>query len=111
MKITISFKHLDHTEALDNRIREKSQKLKKYFNGTLDVQWTCIVQDGQHVADVKVLGPNFEYFACAKSNSLYKTIDMAINKLETQVSKKKSKWRDHIHQEAGLKELIRKSAA
>ncbi|MFZ4712393.1 MAG: ribosome hibernation-promoting factor, HPF/YfiA family [Bacteriovoracaceae bacterium] len=111
MKITIAFKHLNHTEALDNRIKEKTQKLQKFFNGSFEVQWTCFVKDGEHIADVKLIGSNFEYFACAKSNSLYKTIDMAVNKLEAQVSKKKSKWRDHIHHEAGLKEIIRKSAA
>ena len=33
MKLKISFKHLEHTPALDERIKEKSQKLKKYFEG------------------------------------------------------------------------------
>ena len=31
MNIKISFKHLDHTEALDEMIQKKTQKLEKYF--------------------------------------------------------------------------------
>ena len=29
MQIKTSFKHLEHTEALDQKIQEKSEKLKK----------------------------------------------------------------------------------
>ncbi len=113
MKITISFKHLNHTEALDQRIKEKTKKLQKFFQGNVEVHWTCYVDDTNHIADVKLLGPNFEYFACAKSNSLYKTIDMAVSKIEKQVSKKKERWKDHIHHKhtSYLKEVIKKSAA
>jgi putative sigma-54 modulation protein len=30
MDVSITFKHLEHTPALDERIREKSRKLEKY---------------------------------------------------------------------------------
>lgn len=97
MKIISSFKHLEHTPALDEKIESKSQKLKKYFDGNLEVFWTCYVRDdGAHCAEIKLLGPNFEYHATAHSDTLYKTLDMAINKIEKQVHKKKDKWKNHI---------------
>lgn len=97
MKIVSSFKHLDHTPALDDKIKSKSQKLKKYFEGNFEVHWTCYVRDdGAQCADIKLLGPSFEYHAQAHSEKLYKTLDIAINKIEKQVSKKKDKWKNHI---------------
>lgn len=97
MKIVSSFKHLDHTPALDEKIESKSQKLKKYFDGNLEVHWTCYVRDdGAHCAEIKLLGPSFEYHAAAHSETLYKTLDMAVNKVEKQIHKKKDKWKKNI---------------
>jgi putative sigma-54 modulation protein len=80
MKIVSSFKHLEHTPALDAKIEEKSQKLKKFFDG----------------AEIKLLGPSFEYHATAHSETLYKSLDLAVNKIEKQMSKKKDKWKSKI---------------
>lgn len=97
MKIVSSFKHLEHTPALDQKITEKSQKLKKFFDGNFEVQWTCYVRDdGAHCAEIKLLGPTFEYHANAHADTLYKTLDLVINKIERQVSKKKDKWKNRI---------------
>jgi putative sigma-54 modulation protein len=72
------------------------KKLKKYMDGNFEVQWTCYVRDdGAHCADIKLIGPHFEYHANAHSDSLYKTLDQAVNKIEKQINKKKSKWKDH----------------
>ena len=99
MKIISTFKNLEHTEALDEKIQKKSEKLKKYFEGNFEVYWTCYVRDdGAHCADVKLLGPSFEYHASAHSDTLYKTLDLALNKIETQVHKKKDKWKNRISQ-------------
>ena len=97
MKIISSFKHLEHTPALDEKIKSKSQKLKKYFDGNLEVFWTCSARDGDHQAEVKILGPGFEYHASSQSETLYKSIDIAVSKIEKQVHKKKSMRRNHIH--------------
>lgn len=97
MKIVSSFKHLEHTPALDEKIETKSKKLKKFFEGNIEVHWTCYVRDdGAHCADIKLLGPSFEYHAAAHSEKLYKSLDLAVNKIEKQVSKKKDKWKSHI---------------
>jgi putative sigma-54 modulation protein len=97
MKIITSFKHLEHTPALDQKIEEKSQKLQKFFEGNFEVQWTCYVRDdGAQCADIKLLGPSFEYHANANADSLYKSLDLAVNKIEKQVHKKKDKWKNRI---------------
>ncbi len=97
MKIISSFKHLEHTPSLDEKIEAKSQKLKKFFEGNFEVHWTCYVrEDSQHCADIKILGPSFEYHAGAHSESLYKSLDLVLTKVEKQIHKKKTKWKNHI---------------
>jgi len=97
MKIISTFKQLEHTPSIDQKIEAKSQKLKKFFEGNFEVHWTCYVRDdGAQCADIKLLGPNFEYHAGAHSEKLYKSLDLAINKIEKQVAKKKDKWKQHI---------------
>ncbi len=97
MNVKISFKHLEHTPALDEKIHLKSQKFTKFIDGKFDVFWTCYVDDGKHYAEIKLLGPQFEYHAKASSPTMYKTLDQVVLKIEKQLSKKKGKWKDHIH--------------
>lgn len=98
MKITISFLHLEHTQALDERIREKSLKLAKYFNDKGTMKWNCYVKSGLHYAEVTYHAQSFEYHAKAHSDSLYKTIDIVLEKIEKQVIKKKEKF-NKIHRD------------
>jgi len=97
MKITIAFQHLDHTPSLDERIREKSEKINKYFDGKMNLKWNCYVQDLNHFAEVTLFGPQFEYHAKAHSDNLYKTIDLAVDKIERQIIKRKEKTKNRIH--------------
>ena len=97
MKVTISFKHLEHTESLDEKIKDKCEHLAKYLDGQTEIKWTCYANSGVHCSEVKLIGPTFDFHATAKDSSLYKTLDQAIAKLEKQLVKKKDKWKDRIH--------------
>ncbi|EQC52431.1 ribosome hibernation-promoting factor, HPF/YfiA family [Bacteriovorax sp. DB6_IX] len=91
MKVTITFRHLEHTPSLDERIHEKSSKLSKYLGGKSQIKWSCYVKEGNHYAEVDLQGPNYNYHATGHSDSLYKTIDLVVAKIEKQIHKKKEK--------------------
>ena len=97
MKLKISFKHLEHTPALDERIKEKSEKFEKYFQGNVTVQWVCWVEDNKHWAEIKVHGPKFDFFAKASSDNLYKCLDLVCEKIERQFEKQKDQKRNKMH--------------
>jgi putative sigma-54 modulation protein len=99
MKIKSSFRNFEHTPSLDEKINLKSKKLEKFFDGNVELHWTCSVPEGgKHWAEIKILGPNFEYHASAHSDTMYKSLDLVIQKVQKQVVKKKDKWRNHISQ-------------
>lgn len=106
MKITISFRQLEHTPSLDERIREKSQRLEKYMNGNTHVKWTCFAKHNLHYAELSVLGNQFEYFADASSDNLYKCLDMVLEKVERQVKKKNEIRKDKMHNNIPHSELV-----
>ena len=97
MKLTISFKHLDHTPALDERIQEKSEKFEKYFQGNTNVQWFCWVHNNEHWAEIKIHGPKFNFFAKASADNMYKSLDLVVDKIERQLEKQKDQMRNKLH--------------
>jgi len=97
MKCTISFKHLEHTESLDTRIKEKTEHFCKYFEDAAEAKWICYVKDGLHYGEVTVWGPKFKYHAKSCTDSVYKCIDDALAKVERQLHKKKDIWKHKLH--------------
>ncbi len=97
MKLKISFKHLEHTPALDQRITEKSEHFEKYFHGNISVQWLCWVHNDEHWAEVKIHGPKFDFFAKASADNMYKSLDLVVEKVERQFEKQKDQMRNKLH--------------
>ncbi len=97
MKLKISFKHLEHTPALDERIHEKSEKFEKYFQGNTSVHWFCWVENNKHYAEIKVHGPKFDFVAKAFTDNLYKAFDLVVDKMERQIEKQKDIKRNKMH--------------
>jgi putative sigma-54 modulation protein len=97
MNLKITFKNLDHTPALDERIREKTEKLDKYFSKETIVKWTCYCKEGSQIAEIVFRGPRFEAKASGKSGNLYKSLDKAVNKMEKQLCKHKEKSKNRMH--------------
>ncbi len=97
MKLKISFKHLKHTPALDERIKEKSEKLSKYFEGNTSISWVCWVHGDEHWAEIKVHGPKFDFFAKACADNMYKTLDICVDKIDRQFEKQKDIFKNRLH--------------
>src|SRR3989338_7191488 len=97
MQVSTTFKNIEHTESLDQKIQEKSTKLKKYFHGKINVHWVCWVEDINHWAEVLVTGDQVKIHAKAKTDGLYKTLDEVVKKVEKQLEKKNTKVKAKIH--------------
>ncbi len=103
MKLTLFFKNIKHTPAIDSRIEEKSQSFAKYFEGNFEVQWYCYAKTGTHVTNVCLIGAGFRCSASATSDNLYKSFDLVLEKMVRQLQKRKEKVRDRIHKGATRK--------
>lgn len=86
MNVTISFRNMEHTEALDELIKSKSQKFSKWFSTAAEVKWVCWVEGSSQICEVRVHDHNKENFAKAETDDLYKSIDQVIQKIQNQIN-------------------------
>ncbi len=85
MDLQITFRHMEHTPALDTQIREKAQKLQKWFGEGTKAHWTCFVEGRLHYSELQVHAGRKDYFAKASADDLYKTFDMVVEKIHNQI--------------------------
>ncbi len=97
MEVKISYRQLEAQPQIEERIGSKALKLKKFFNGKMHVDWTCIKEGDLHQSDVAVRGDHFEVFASSQNSNLFKSIDDVTEKLEKQIQKKNELLKDKIH--------------
>lgn len=95
MNIKISYKHLESTPAIDEMTRKKSEKLNKYFEGNLNLDWNFTVVKHEQIAHCHVTGAHIEFFAEASTDSIYSAIDEVVAHLERQIRKNKELVRNH----------------
>ena len=111
MQIEISFIHMEHTPALDKLIREKSGKFSKWMQKVSKIKWTCYIKDKRHYAEVGIVGAGDELFAKASSGTLYRSIDLAVAKLERQLGKRKEKMKNKIHRHTKITATTQKKVS
>lgn len=92
MRVSSSFLHFEHTPALDEKIKEATAKISKFFDDKGTMKWCCYVTNGEHYAEVNYFAPHSEYHATGCSDNMYESIDMALIKIEKQAFKQKEKF-------------------
>lgn len=86
MNLEITFRHMEHTDSIDQKIREKMEKFaSKHLTPNANIQWTCLVEHHDHMASVHVKDKGHDFHVKASAESMYKTIDQVLTKLVSQV--------------------------
>lgn len=107
MKITITGKDLQATEAIKDYVEKKVQRIEKYFANdleTMEVNVTIRLEKNVQIAEmyVAVRGENFK--AVTEDKDLYASIDKDIDILEGQIRKSKSK-KEKMQKDASIKQI------
>ena len=85
MNITITFRHMEGTEAVKNHAHEKLAKLQKFLRTAMTAQVTLSVEGLEHVADVTINSGSAHFHATERSEDMYASIDLVHDKLERQI--------------------------
>lgn len=91
MNIKITGKELKATEAIQEYIERKSERLVKYFGEEFDVNATIKTEGKEQVAELHVLTQDGTFRAVTAHRDLYASIDKDIDILEGQIRKMKTK--------------------
>lgn len=95
MKKTITFRHMDATDAIRNHVEEQLTHLEKYLIKPTEIHVILSVEKFRQKAEVTVHEQNFNAQAFEVSDDLYVSIDKAIHKVQSQIKKHKEKIQEH----------------
>ncbi len=100
MKIIMSGKNFEVTEALKEKINKKFGKLDKYFSTGTEAQVTMNVEKTRHIFEVTIHLNGIVLRAEVENTDMYSCIDKAIDILERQIRKNKTRLEKKLHASA-----------
>ncbi len=97
MQFSVTFRHMEATDALKEYAREKVDRIKKYFPDPISSHVVLSTERGyQHAADVNIqLHNGIAIKGREVTEDMYSSIDLVVAKIERQVRRYKEKIRGH----------------
>ncbi|MEM5530669.1 ribosome hibernation promoting factor [Gammaproteobacteria bacterium AS21] len=95
MQINITGHHVDLTDALNDYVHTKMEKLEKHFDNITNVQVTLSVEKIRQKAEASLHLAGKEIFASDEQEQMYAAIDGLIDKLDRQIIRHKEKLKSH----------------
>ena len=103
MKIQVVGKELKVTEAINDYIERKLERIDKYFEES-SAEVTVKTQKNEQIAEVMVTANGDKFRAEAEEKDLYASIDKVIDILEGQIRKKKT-IKENMKRDGSIKDL------
>lgn len=85
MNISITFRHVEATEAIKAYATEKMGKLQRFLRQPMTVKVTLSVETHEQVAEARLSSGSEHIEAKESSGDMYQAIDRVIEKLERQI--------------------------
>ena len=103
MKVNIIGKELKITDAINDYVERKLERIDKYFEDA-SAEVTVKTEKNEQIAEVTVMANGAKYRAEAEEKDLYASIDKVIDILEGQIRKAKT-IKDKMMKEGSIKDL------
>lgn len=95
MNTSVRFKNLEPSDALKSYVREKLDRMERYFNGPAEASVVLSIEKFRHSAEINIMGDRLSINGKEETGEMYSAIDMVLDKLEVQIKKNKQKSRDY----------------
>ncbi len=95
MQLNVTGHNIEITDALRNIVNTKCGKLNQYFDKINLIQVILRVEKVQRIAEATVYVNGGELHASSEHEDMYAAIDVLVDKLARQLTKHKSKLRQH----------------
>lgn len=92
MNVIVAGRNMEITESLKKMVEEKLDKFSRYFKTDVEATATFSVQKNRQIVEITIPLKNGAIFRVEESSpDMYASIDMAVEKLQKQISKHKTK--------------------
>lgn len=103
MEIKIVGKEITVTEALNDYVEKKLERIEKYFDNA-SAEVTLKADKHEQTAEIFIKANGYTYMAAAEDKDLYASIDRDMDILEGQIRKEKTK-KEKAQREGSLKTM------
>lgn len=106
MQISITFRHMEASQAIREHIDTQIGHMEKYLIKPTEVHVVLSVEKKfRHRCEIALMEQNFKASSNVISEDMYKSIDKALEKIQTQVLKHKKKIQGHHKHHQALHEI------
>jgi len=95
MQITVTFRHMDATDALRQHAEKRLTRIAKYVHRPIDAHVILSVVKRRHVAEIILNADRATLNAKEETDNLYSAIDLAAEKVEQRARKHTAKLKSH----------------
>ena len=85
MRVSITFRHVDPSDAIKQHAEDKVGKLQKFLRQPMTARVTLSIDKLQHAAEVQVSSGGEHFEAHEATDDMYAAIDKVMTKLERQI--------------------------
>jgi putative sigma-54 modulation protein len=109
MRVTVTFRHMDNSDALKKYAEDKIGRLKKYEYGPVDASVVLSVEKHRQIAEVVINAEKMTIKGREATENMYSAIDMVMEKIEKQIKKHKERLVSHKADNVRIPEGITES--
>ena len=95
MQVSVTFRHMDTSDALKTFASEKVSRIEKYIHTPTDAHVVLSVEKHQHRAEINVIANGVRVRGEDSSADMYGSIDAAAQKIERQLKRYREKLANH----------------
>jgi len=95
MQLNITFRHFEPIDSLKNYARDKVERAHKYLDTAGEAHVVLSLERHLHHADITITSGPFVLRGREKSEDMYASIDLAMDKIERQLKRYKEKLKHH----------------
>ena len=95
MQVLITGRHMEMTDALQDYVKSKVERVGKYLENIKEAVVILTVEKYRHSAEVTIKANGITINGEEETDDMYSSIDLVMEKIERQVKKYKEKIRQH----------------
>ena len=95
MQLNITFRQMDPIESLKEYVKDKVERANKYLDRAGEAHVVLSLERHLHHADITLQSGNFLLRGRERSEDMYASIDLAMDKIERQLRRYKEKLKHH----------------
>jgi len=94
MQVSVTFRHIEPSEALKNYVTDRLQKFKRFLDGPVDAHVVLGLEKFRHLADVTIDSNGRIIKGREENADMYAAIDLVMDKIDMQLKKLRDRLRD-----------------